>query len=136
MAGQQLGEGPTAGFSQAGAAGSTRRTHLTPPGLLCVVQVPKKEKTETWDSNTITPGTPFMHRLSVALQYYVHVRLNSDPGWRGLEVRDNVVVHGERGVILHVREWASLTTRAGGLEVGQGTREREETCVGCRGVRD
>jgi 5'-3' exoribonuclease 2 len=39
-----------------------------------------------FDPNCITPGTPFMARLTVALRYYVHLRVTNDPAWQNLTV--------------------------------------------------
>ncbi|KAH7916764.1 XRN 5'-3' exonuclease N-terminus-domain-containing protein [Hygrophoropsis aurantiaca] len=41
---------------------------------------------EAWDSNAITPGTPFMDLLAKSLRYWVVQKINSDPGWKDLQV--------------------------------------------------
>jgi 5'-3' exoribonuclease 2 len=47
---------------------------------------PPKLKEEHFDSNCITPGTPFMARLAIALRYYVHLRITNDPAWQNIIV--------------------------------------------------
>jgi len=38
-----------------------------------------------FDSNVITPGTEFMHRMSKAVQFYITERMNSDPLFKNLK---------------------------------------------------
>eukprot|EP00038_Savillea_parva_P026454 m.54229 g.54229 ORF g.54229 m.54229 type:complete len:1438 (+) comp7513_c0_seq2:69-4382(+) len=45
-----------------------------------------KKREDRFDSNCITPGTPFMARLQEHLEYFVHRKLTSDPTWKGVHV--------------------------------------------------
>ncbi|TIA70881.1 hypothetical protein E3P92_02895 [Wallemia ichthyophaga] len=45
----------------------------------------QKDK-RAWDSNAITPGTPFMDLLAQALRYWVARKMNQDDGWKNLQV--------------------------------------------------
>lgn len=42
---------------------------------------------KTWDSNVITPGTPFMDILAASLRYWVAYKLNTDPAWEKVRIR-------------------------------------------------
>ncbi|KAI9792372.1 MAG: 5'-3' exoribonuclease 2 [Piccolia ochrophora] len=41
---------------------------------------------KTWDSNAITPGTPFMDILAKSLRYWTAYKLNTDPAWAKMKV--------------------------------------------------
>lgn len=46
---------------------------------------------DSFDSNCITPGTPFMARLGAHLRYFVRKKVAEDPAWQ----RPHVIFSGE-----------------------------------------
>lgn len=70
---------------------------------------PKK----TWDSNSITPGTPFMDLLALCLRYWVSFKASTDPAWENLKciISDATVPgEGEHKIMNFVRSQRSSPT--------------------------
>ncbi|UZJ55410.1 hypothetical protein CBS101457_004730 [Exobasidium rhododendri] len=68
------------------------------------------QKKKAWDSNAITPGTPFMDLLASSLRYWVARKLNQDPAWKGLQViisDASVPGEGEHKIMDHIRRQRS-----------------------------
>ncbi|KAJ7368034.1 exoribonuclease 2, partial [Mycena albidolilacea] len=49
-------------------------------------EITEDDRKKGWDTNAITPGTPFMELLASSLRYWVVEKMNSDPGWKNIQV--------------------------------------------------
>ncbi|CAG8482069.1 11267_t:CDS:10 [Paraglomus occultum] len=63
-------------------------------------------KEPPFDSNCITPGTLFMKKLSLQLEYFVHKKVSEDANWRNVEVilsGHEVPGEGEHKIMEYIR---------------------------------
>ncbi|EGY22639.1 hypothetical protein VD0002_g1575 [Verticillium dahliae] len=61
---------------------------------------------KAFDSNSITPGTPFMDTLATSLRYWCAYKLNTDPAWARLKIiisDATVPGEGEHKIMNYVR---------------------------------
>lgn len=68
---------------------------------------------KTWDSNVITPGTPFMHLLAESLQYWCAYKFTTDPSWRDMKViisDASVPGEGEHKIMNFIRSQRAMPT--------------------------
>ncbi|CAE7246599.1 Xrn2 [Symbiodinium sp. CCMP2592] len=70
--------------------------------------LPNRTSGKVFDSNVITPGTNFLHKMSEAIRYYIHDRTTNDPLWQKLKFRvilsdANVPSEGEHKIMEFIR---------------------------------
>ncbi|VEU36446.1 unnamed protein product [Pseudo-nitzschia multistriata] len=67
-------------------------------------KVPPAKK--AWDSNVITPGTPFMLRLADFIRFYIRKRISTDKAWQNIRVifsDASIPGEGEHKIMSHIR---------------------------------
>lgn len=74
--------------------------------------LPNRQLTKPFDSNVITPGTNFLHKMSEAIRYYIHDRQTNDPLWQKLKFRvilsdANIPAEGEHKLMDYIRHQRS-----------------------------
>jgi 5'-3' exoribonuclease 2 len=72
--------------------------------------IEEPEIKKAWDSNEITPGTPFMDLLAASLRYWIAYKLNTDPAWALMKViiSDSTVPgEGEHKIMEFIRSQRS-----------------------------
>jgi 5'-3' exoribonuclease 1 len=68
---------------------------------------PGQTSKAVFDSNCITPGTEFLAKVSVTIQYFIRKKIKEDPLWKGLSVifsGHDIPGEGEHKIMQHLRE--------------------------------
>ena len=76
-------------------------------------EVPEKKEGHGFDSNVITPGTPFMDRLAHYLRFYIKRKVHQDAGWQNISIifsDASVPGEGEHKIMEFIRLQRTLPT--------------------------
>lgn len=74
---------------------------------------PEAGEKAPFDSNCITPGTPFMGRLSEVIKFYIQKKIKEDQAWRDVEIifsGHEVPGEGEHKILEYIRHQKSTAT--------------------------
>ncbi|RNC51790.1 putative exoribonuclease 2 [Trypanosoma cruzi] len=69
--------------------------------------LPLPQTRSRWDHNVITPSTPFMERVGLAIEWFIMKKINEDPAWRHIAVifsDAHVPGEGEHKIMHYIRE--------------------------------